>query len=143
MRYIINLFFLLVACPLSAATLTLTNSTGVQVEFDFHAYSNEDIETVYISLEPGESIELEIPIWYTNGQINEYGTGQIVSFVEGDDAFHFWWTGSAFSLTAPVLRSDEASAFLAGFGLAALVRVFRAGIRWVKRAGDISGGAGE
>ncbi len=45
------------------------------------------------------------------------------------------------------LADDESlyySAFLAGLGLAATIRITRAGLRWVKRAGsDSGGGSGE
>jgi len=44
------------------------------------------------------------------------------------------WTAPAWAV------SDDAQAWFAGFLMAALVRIFRAGLKWFKRVGNDAGG---
>lgn len=147
-RLFITLLYVVSVAVASAATVTLHNSATFQVEFNFNVYENSDWtggqETIYVSLEGGESQTIDIPSWYGSAEFIEYSSDLSLRFVEGDDSFSYWWTGSGFSLTPPVEEPQlppgvlslqtQIALFFAGAGFIAPLMAVMMVIRFARKA---------
>lgn len=164
MKTRICLLLLLGAVTASGFTLTLSNLRGVQT--DFIVNFSEEVTSpdsgagfIPVSVRAGETVTLSLE-GYRGGfavntvhimQAGDAGSGWVIGSAENPSAFVScggdFWSDDALTLQLVPPSSleggstDYGAVFAAGFGLAAMVRVFRTGLRWTRRAaGDIGPG---
>lgn len=164
------LLLLLCSClPASAFTLTLTNlraeSTVFLVRWDFSG--NWEVGTGGahpVAVAPASTVVIEAPepaglVWVNAQHVADLGTESTFGWIQfsAELSGAAVWTDGGYesggvwqdeALSAVEIQRDEgmtsnATLFWSGLGLAALVRVTRAGLRWTRRASHDFGPGGD
>lgn len=98
----------------SAATLTVHNVGPSEAVLEVVLYENADWtvgaeygdQFLYFSVPVGDSGSVTLPAWYLSAELLENTDGASVRFVEGDESVVFWWTGSVFLTSEPVVEPE-------------------------------------